>query len=525
MTDLIITKLNETYMKIVCKEPHMEVELADRFKFKNKGVEFDQRVKRGHWDGWIRLYNKTHKRMYVGLLIEVVKFAKKFQYTYTIDPDLLQKSSISMDDIKDVVENFIKPHNEKGEALIPYEYQYAAIHYALNMGRGICLAATSAGKSLILYILTRMYQMMDEFDGKTIFIVVPTTVLVEQLYADFDDYSRFEGSQWRPATFVQKISSKYTKNVYKPIVITTWQSLKNMPPGEIIDAGAIFVDEVHTVKGPVLAGLLESAVNCGIRHGLTGTLDDMESSVLSAEGLLGPSKVFVTAKENIDAGRATPLNINVVILNYDNETKLAYHQDQKNCSQASPTIRYQSEINFINLLQCRRDFIINLARKCKGNTLVMFDRTESYGVQLYEACKAQHENTFLIVGDVSIDERERIRKSLEDMQDAIVFATDKIMSTGVSIKNLHNGVSASSSKAKIKLLQTLGRFMRLHSSKKYGNYYDLVDKIDYNGKQNFVMGHVEERLKYYKREGYKVSFNSVNLNENPFREKPNNTLE
>ena len=516
--DLIITKLNATFIKVECKEHHMEIELADRFKFKNKGIEFDPRVKRGQWDGYIRLYNRTHKRIYAGLLMEVIKFAKNFDYTYKVDPALFPTSQIDMDDIEDVVMNFIKPHT-KGQPLTPYDYQYDAVHYSLNMNRSISLAATSSGKSLIIYILIRMYQMMEELEGRTIFVVVPNTMLVEQLYADFEDYSDYEGTQWRPLTFVQKISGKYSKFINKPIVITTWQSLKNIPPGFVIDAGAIIVDEVHTVAGPVLAGLLESAVNCEIRHGLTGTLQDMESSILSAEGLLGPSKVIVTAKENIEAGRATKVEVTVVVMDYDTETKVAYMHDQKNCSAESPTVRFQSEINFINLLQSRRDFILKLVRNCKGNTIVLFDRVDTYGIPLYEACKAVHDETYLITGEVNADERERIRNMLEGVTGAVVFATDKIMSTGVSIKNVHNGILASSSKAKIKLIQTLGRFMRLHESKKKANVYDLVDKLDYNGKQNFVLKHVEDRIIHYTREGHKVKFVSVKLDEHPDRVK------
>lgn len=518
--DLVITKLNESYIKVECASPDIEMDLAERFKFQNANVKFDPRVKRGLWDGFIRLYNRTHKRIYTGLLLEVLKFAKSRGYSVSVDPKLKPSSEITIEYIKEFVEEFVKPHRE-GKPLTPYDYQYDSVHYALNMNRSISLAATSAGKSLILYLLVRFYQMLEEMEGKTIFIVVPNVSLVEQLYADFEDYSNFEGAQWRPLTFVQKVSGKYGKYINKPIVITTWQSLKNIPGSQIVDAGAILVDEVHTIKGPVLASLLESAVNCDVRHGFTGTLDDMEANILSAEGLMGPAKVIVTAKENIEAGRATPVDINVLILDYDAQTKRDYNADQLNVAQEQASIKYNSEIYFIYNLRCRRDFVLNLAKSCKGNTLVLFNRTESFGVQLYEECKAVHPNTFLIIGEVDATEREKIRVSLEEYEDAIVFATDKLMSTGVSIKNIHNGILASSTKAKIQLLQTLGRFMRLHSSKKRANIFDLVDKLDYNGRPNFVMKHVEERLKHYSKEGHKIIFRTLRLSEYP----ETNTLE
>jgi superfamily II DNA or RNA helicase len=507
--DITIKKLNETYIKVECREVYMEMELSERFSFKVADAKFDPRVKAGRWDGIKRLYNRTYKRMYTGLLFELLKFIRAKDYSYTIDPDLIPKTSIDIEDIRDVTREFIKPHDNK-KAIEPYDYQYEAVHYMLNSNRSICLAATSAGKSLSIYLAIRMYQVSDDFDGKQILIIVPSKMLVEQLYADFENYSTFEGSNWHASTFCQKVSGKYSKFITKPVVITTWQSLKNMPAEIIANAGAIFVDEVHTVKGPVLASLLEAAVACSIRHGLTGTLDDMESNQMAAQGLLGPSKRIVTAKEIIDAGRATNVVMNCILLDYDNDTKRAFHNDQRNVPDGSaPGAKYQAEISFINNLKSRFDLIQKLVLSLKGNTIILFDRVEEYGIPLYEDMLSKHENTFLISGNVDGDERESIRTNLESYYDAKVYATSSIMSTGVSIKNLHNMVFVSSSKSKIRVLQSIGRLMRLHESKSVANLYDLVDKLDYNGKQNATLKHVEERIKFYSAEKYKVKFVTV----------------
>lgn len=175
--DLTITKLNDSYIKIECARPDIEMDLADRFKFQNANAKFDVRVKRGLWDGFIRLYNRTHKRIYTGLLLEVLKFAKSRGYTVSVDPKLKPSSSISLEEIQEFVKEFVRPHSN-GNELTPYEYQYASVHYALNMNRTISLAATSAGKSLILYMLVRFYQMLEELEGKTIFIIVPNLSLI-----------------------------------------------------------------------------------------------------------------------------------------------------------------------------------------------------------------------------------------------------------------------------------------------------------------------------------------------------------
>lgn len=511
--DIIISKLNSTWMQIRCREVYMEMEIGEKFSFKVDNAQYDPRVKSGRWDGIKRLYNRTHKRMYNGLLYELVKFLTKQEYTFTIDPELIPTSDVKRQDIIDLCNELIKPH-DKGEPIEPYDYQFDAVEYMLQASRSICLAATSAGKSLSIYMAIRLYQLAEELDGKRIIVVVPSKMLVEQLYADFENYSTYPGSNWKASTFCQKVSGNYSKFIEKPIVITTWQSLKTLHKSTILDAGAIFIDECHTVRGPVLAELLEAAVGCDIRHGLTGTLDDMESNIMAAQGLLGPAKRIVTAKEIIDAGRATEVKVNCIILDYDSDTKRAFKADQDIAANLpEQNAKYMAEINFINGLNCRFNFIQNTVLSLKGNTIVLFDRVEDQGIPLYEDMKAKHEHTYIIHGNVGDKEREMIKTLFNMYDDIILYATFSIMSTGVSIKNLHNMLYASSSKAKIRVLQSIGRLMRLHNSKNVATLYDLVDKIDYNGYQNATFRHVEERIKFYANEKFKVTFMNLKLKE------------
>lgn len=510
MVDITITKLNDTYIRVVCAETHIEYDIQDRFSFEVENSKHDPRVKAGKWDGIKRLYNRMHKRMYTGLLFELLKFIKKRGYTYSMSDDLIPKSFIEMSDIENVVRELIKPH-DKGNPIDLYDYQYNAVHYMLNSSRSICLASTSAGKSLMIYTAIRMYQLVDGMEGKPIIIVVPSKMLVEQLYSDFENYSTHSNQNWHVKSNCQRFSGDHKGPIKKQVVITTWQSLKNIPSYMISDAGAIFVDEAHTVKGPVLASFLELAVNCSVRHGLTGTLNGMESDELAAQGLLGPSKVIVTSRETINAGRATDVTVNMMILDYDLDTKRRYSADQMTVG--IPSQKYNAEVNFINNLECRKTLINDIAKNLKGNTIVLFDRVESYGIKLYEEMRKKHTNTFLIVGDVDLDDRVEIKNLLETVDDAIVFATSKIMSTGISIKNLHNIIFASSSKSVIHILQSIGRLMRLHESKPMAYLVDIVDKLDHKGRANFTLNHCEERIKYYSKEKYKVNFFTKKMTE------------
>lgn len=509
MADLVIQKVNCTWMKVICKEVYMELDLQDRFSFKIANAQHDPRVKKGMWDGVKKLYNRRTKKMHCGLLLEVLGMAETKGWSVQVDPDLMpDPESIDTEELRELVSELIKPHDD-GNPIEPYDYQLEAVEYMLNMDRSVVLAATSAGKSLIIYLAVRLYQMMDEFNGKKIFITVPSISLVEQLYSDFENYSTFDGSMWHVNQFCQKVSSKYPKNLQKQIIITTWQSMEKLPYGVFEDIGAIFIDETHTAKASTLSKLIEQATTCPIRHGLTGTLDNVEVNELVIQGLLGPAKRIVTANEIIEKGRASPVEVKMVMLNHSHASKQELHSIK---SKVKGKAKYEAELNYINEMQSRRELIYQMVESLAGNNLVLFDRKEKYGQQLFEDYKTRNpDNSFLITGDVDSTEREQIRVQMEDHDDATIWASYGTMSTGVSIKKLMNMMLISSSKSVIRVLQSVGRMMRKHKDKDKATIYDIVDNLSYNGSSNYMMDHASERIQFYKNEKFPIEFIEIDL--------------
>jgi len=99
---------------------------------------------------------------------------------------------------------------------------------------------------------------------------------------------------------------------------------------------------------------------------------------------------------------------------------------------------------------------------------------------------------------------------------AIVIAQMSIMSTGISIKNLHNVVLLSSTKAFTTIIQIIGRLLRLHNSKTKAHLYDIIDDISKIGsrggvKENFVLKHFYQRLEYYRSEEYNINEKEIFL--------------
>jgi superfamily II DNA or RNA helicase len=112
---------------------------------------------------------------------------------------------------------------------------------------------------------------------------------------------------------------------------------------------------------------------------------------------------------------------------------------------------------------------------------------------------------------VSGSEREDIRKAIEEEENAILIASLGTTSTGVSIKKLHHMIAASPSKSKIKVLQSIGRMLRMHEQKEQAVLYDIVDDLSYKSHQNFTLKHFLERSKIYDAEKFDYEIYNVKV--------------
>jgi len=85
-----------------------------------------------------------------------------------------------------------------------------------------------------------------------------------------------------------------------------------------------------------------------------------------------------------------------------------------------------------------------------------------------------------------------MRKIMEETSGVVCIAISKIFSTGISIKNLHNIVFAAIGKARIKIIQSIGRSLRLHHTKETATIFDIADVCLIYGQKHF-----DERARLY----------------------------
>ncbi len=476
-------------------EKGIKQELRDYFSFMVPGAQYMPMFKKRLWDGKIRLYDILSSTLPRGLKIYLQKFCEERNYTLTIKESRNTLCS-SPDDLKAFYSSLNV--SVKKRPVTMHEHQEKGILHALNNHRSVLISPTGSGKSLIIYVLVRYLQKVLNTDRK-ILILVPTVGLVNQMESDFFDYSS-QDKFWSCKKYIHKISAGVDKETDKQIVISTWQSIYKLPKEWFQQFDAVFFDECHQAKAESINFIGQKLSKAWFRIGTTGTLQQTQAHRLSIEGILGPAIQFIQTKGLMSKGLLAKLGIDCIVLQYTTEEK-----------QLLKKLKYIEEIQWIIANEKRNEFIKELALRSKGNTLILFNYVEAHGKPLAALLEAAGTNrkVYLIHGKTEADAREYIRRVIDKEKDAILVASYGTTSAGINIVNLDNIIFASPTKSVIRLLQSIGRGLRVSEKKKTLKVFDIVDDLSWKSYKNHVFKHFEERIKIYKKEKFDYKIFSI----------------
>ncbi len=470
-------------------------ELRDYFSFMVPGAQYMPLYKKRIWDGKIRLFDILSSTLPRGLKTYLEKFCKERQYQLNIK-ETKNPLCITEDKLLQFYDTL--QVSVKKQAVKMHPHQQQAILHALNQHRCVLISPTGSGKSLIIYVLVRFLQSVLKSDRK-ILILVPTVGLVNQMESDFFDYSKND-KYWSCKKYIQKIMAGAEKELNKQIVVSTWQSIYKLPKTWFDQFDAVFFDECHQAKAESINFIGQKLLKAWFRIGTTGTLDQAQAHRLSIEGILGPAIQFIQTKGLMNKGLLAKLGIDCIILKYTDEEK-QFIKKQK----------YIDELKWIVTNEKRNEFIKELALRTKGNTLVLFNYVEDHGKPLAALLEAAgtDRKIYLIHGKTEAESREYIRKVIDRESNAILVASFGTTSTGINIVNLDNIIFASPTKSIIRLLQSIGRGLRVSEKKKTLKVYDIVDDLCWKSHKNHIYRHFEERVKIYKKEKFDYSVHSM----------------
>ena len=366
----------------------------------------------------------------------------------------------------------------------PYDFQIKAFKESILNKKQINKMCTSSGKSLTISLIAEFFRR----EGKKGILLVPNINLLTQFKGDIAEYNLnelFENTN--------TIGGGNTeRNFDGDLTISTWQSLQEKHAGvlDLSNIDYVICDEAHRFASEVTSEIVLKTSECQYKWGFTGTLPENPCAKMQLLGLFGLPKTYITSKELIERGLATPIKINSVIFNYSDEDRKLFRAESG----------FLKQLIFIKEHENRNKFIVNLTNRVKnsGNTLVLFQHTEHGKTLFIDTMKKMYPDVevlnknitgkksfefqekygiYFLNGEDNAQTREKTRKILENHHDAILIANYALLSTGVSIKRLHNMVLASPLKSYTTVTQSIGRLMRLHKSKTEANIYDLVDNF------------------------------------------------
>jgi superfamily II DNA or RNA helicase len=483
MDTLFLEDVDSVFIRVRC-ERGIAKELSDCFSFEVPGHKWINRYRKSRWNGRIHLYNIGKGTIYRGLRKYLSKFAadRGYRIESSLTPET--KFPLAPEEVDALFDRCV------GKASgIPslHDHQRDAVVKATNAGRVLLVSPTGSGKSLIIYLLLR--HLLEHVEGKAL-IVVPTIGLVTQMASDFEKYA--EGTGWKVGKNCHSIYAGQEKETNKRVVITTWQSIFKEPRSYFEQFDIVFGDECHMFKAKSLSGIMEKMVKCQHRIGTTGTLDGMQCHKLIIEGLFGPSYHVTSTKKLIEENILSRLRIDTILLQYPDEERRLMSKHT-----------YSDEMLWLIANPKRNRFIVDLSKRLKGNTLVLFQYVEKHGKVLHDMLsKDGDRKVFFVHGGTEAEDRENVRTILEQNDSCIVVASYGTFSTGISIKRLHNIVFASPTKSRIRVLQSIGRQLRVSEHKELARLYDIGDDLSWKSRKNHTLRHFAERMKIYRSEKF-----------------------
>jgi len=490
MIDRVIIHFKDhVHARVECDDG-IAMEMFEHFTFFVPGYQFMPSFRNKCWDGKIRLFDRRSRQIYTGLIDQVKQFCESRSYEFVDSrPRIASKTTIG--ELIDI--------RSRGEPITPRDYQLEGYRHVIANRQALILSPTASGKSLIIYMIMRYF--LSAY-STNVLIVVPTTSLVEQMYGDFADYSSHDKT-FEVDQVCHRIYSGKEKNHDKRVTITTWQSIHRLDKRWFSQFGMVVGDEAHGFKAKSLTSIMEKLVNAEYRVGTTGTLDGTATHRMVLEGVFGPVYRITTTKKLMEASQLAQLKVHMIALQYSNEE----------CAKAK-SMDYHAEIDMIVSHEKRNKFIRNLALDQRGNTLILFNYVAKHGKPLYadlmKSCK-EDRPIFFVSGEVATEDRERVREITEQSDNAIIVASMGVFSQGVNIRKLNNLIFASPSKSQIRVLQSIGRGLRVSPDGRKTVVYDLVDDLRHKSHKNYTLNHGAIRAKIYSVEQFDTSMHQVKL--------------
>jgi len=365
-------------------------------------------------------------------------------------------------------------------------YQEDVIRKALKLGTGTCVLGTGAGKTFTTAALIENFYRANTSDTFKCLMLVPDLGLVTQTYDEFVG----AGMTYKITKWTGQTKPDFTANVIIANIGIIQSRFAENDWLRHIDL--LIVDECHKITAGNKISKIVQQIKTPNKFGFTGTLPEDQLNKWSIVGKLGPVIYEKTSAELRDEDFLANVAVKILNISYGSAAPVFKGVDG-----------YRNELAYIYESESRNDLLSKLVSKLQNNTLVLVNHI-AHG-EVLEECfsKFADKQVYFIRGSVDVEERERIKKIMEEETNVVCVAISAIFSTGVNVKNIHNIIFAAGGKSFIRTVQSIGRGLRKHAAKQKLIIFDLCDQLKYG------QAHCDKRKTIYDKE--KIEYSEVQL--------------
>jgi len=464
-------------------DPDTKRKLVKVLEYEVPGARFSPSVRLGRWNGK-QSYFSIGGRSYFNALDKLLPIVQDAGYQIDIDDQRIphQFEFERVTETSYSHKTWPKGHTREGEPILIREHQIGVINDSLQNLQGVSIAPTGSGKTLICSIISHQCEKY----GRTL-VIVPSKDLVTQTESDYVNLGLDVGVYFGDR-----------KEYDKTHTICTWQSLENMHKhtrdgsaditiDEYLDGVVcVIVDECHKGKSAVLRQLLTGPLkNVPIRLGLTGTMPEEDHDKLAVVCCIGPMLGKIEISTLQEKGILAKLHVNIWQL-----------QDVGDAFSS-----YAAELKWLCTSKSRITFIAGELEKIAetGNTLVLVDRIET-GKMLHSLIQG----SVFVDGSMKSKDRKTEYDEVAEVDGKIIIATYGVASTGINIVRIYNMVLFEAGKSFVRVLQSIGRGIRVSADKDFVNVYDICSNC------KFSKRHLTKRKAHYKEAGYPSTVKKIN---------------
>lgn len=337
-------------------------------------------------------------------------------------------------------------------------YQKEMVDLGILHRRGVFESAVGTGKTLILiYLLKEL--------GVNALIIVPSVGLLEQMEREL------------VLTFGQgAISLLSTADVKKgkklnAIRLTTVQTLVSLQENGILqdaisDVDMLAVDEIHHAGADSYTKLLPDFDHIYYRFGFTGTFLRNDSRTLDMWGFLSNRLYHYPPYKATQEGFLTPVEYYIEKIpgvrsnNYQKEYDANYVVKEERG-------KVQGARELMKAIKNRIDEI-----PPNEQILILVDRKDGTGKVIHEMLNHYGLDNIYVSGD---DKKGDIADAIEafNAKKIRIMVGSTVIGEGIDVHSTQHLILANGGKSAIKLVQGIGRCVRLHPGKKTSYVYDF----------------------------------------------------